>query len=284
MGIEKSRPVLITGCSTGIGRATAERLAEDGWNVHATARRPEAIEDLAKKGCKIHALDVTDERLMENAVEEVEKDGPIGALINNAGYSQSGAIETIPMDSVRRQFETNVFGLMRMCQLVLPSMRGAGSGRIVNLSSMGGKLTFPGGGVYHATKHAVEALSDALRFEVKGFGIDVVIIEPGLIITEFGETANASIGAVEEHGPYAKFNADVGRVTANAYTGPMARFGAGPEAVAGKISRALTARRPSTRYTVTPSAKVMLGMRRMSTDRMWDRFVRSQYPPPKPEA
>jgi NAD(P)-dependent dehydrogenase (short-subunit alcohol dehydrogenase family) len=284
MGIEKSRPVLITGCSTGIGRATAERLADDGWNVHATARRLDAIEDLAKRGCKTRELDVTDERSMEKAVAEVTKDGPIGALINNAGYSQSGAIETIPMDSVRRQFETNVFGLMRMCQLALPGMRGAGSGRIVNLSSMGGKLTFPGGGVYHATKHAVEALSDALRFEVKGFGIDVVIIEPGLIITEFGETANASIGAVEEHGPYAKFNADVGRVTANAYTGPMARFGAGPEAVAGKISKALTARRPSTRYTVTPSAKVMLGMRRMSTDRMWDRFVRSQYPPPKPEA
>jgi NAD(P)-dependent dehydrogenase (short-subunit alcohol dehydrogenase family) len=283
MGIEKSRPVLITGCSTGIGRATAERLAEDGWNVHATARRPEAIEDLARKGCKINALDVTDERSMELAVEEVEKDGPIGALINNAGYSQSGAVETIPMDSVRRQFETNVFGLMRMCQLALPSMRGAGSGRIVNLSSMGGKLTFPGGGVYHATKHAVEALSDALRFEVQEFGIQVVIIEPGLIITDFGETAAGSINDVTEHGPYATFNAEVGRVTANAYTGSMARFGAGPEAVAGKISSALTARRPATRYKVTPSARLIMGMRRVMTDRMWDRFVRSQYPPPKPE-
>src|SRR6266511_1834032 len=183
MGIEKSRPVLITGCSTGIGRATAELLADDGWNVHATARRPEAIEDLAKRGCKIQALDVTDESSMETAVSEAEKDGPIGALINNAGYSQSGAIETIPMESVRRQFETNVFGLMRMCQLVLPSMRGAGSGRIVNLSSMGGKLTFPGGGVYHATKHAVEAMSDALRFEVSAFGVDVVVIEHGPTIT-----------------------------------------------------------------------------------------------------
>jgi NAD(P)-dependent dehydrogenase (short-subunit alcohol dehydrogenase family) len=284
MGIEKSRPVLITGCSTGIGRATAERLADDGWNVHATARRLDAIEELGKRGCKTGELDVTDERSMKTAVDEVEKDGPIGALINNAGYSQSGAIETIPMESVRRQFETNVFGLMRMCQLVLPGMRGAGSGRIVNLSSMGGKLTFPGGGVYHATKHAVEALSDALRFEVNEFGIEVVIIEPGLIITEFGETANASIGAVEDHGPYAKFNEDVGRVTANAYTGPMARFGAGPDAVAKKIAKALTSRRPSTRYKVTPSAGAMMGMRSLMTDRMWDRFVRSQYPPPKPEA
>lgn len=284
MGIDRSRPVLITGCSTGIGRATAERLADDGWNVHATARRLDAIEDLGKRGCKTGELDVTNEQSMEKAVREVEKDGPIGALINNAGYSQSGAIETIPMDSVRRQFETNVFGLMRMCQLVLPAMRGAGSGRIVNLSSMGGKLTFPGGGVYHATKHAVEAISDALRFEVKEFGVDVVVIEPGLITTEFGETASSSIDAVEDHGPYAKFNADVGKVTAEAYTGPMARFGAGPEAVAGKIAKALTARRPATRYKVTPSARVMMGTRRLVTDRMWDRFVRSQYPPPKPEA
>jgi NAD(P)-dependent dehydrogenase (short-subunit alcohol dehydrogenase family) len=283
MGIEEPRPVLITGCSTGIGRATAERLAGEGWNVHATARRPESIEDLAERGCKTHALDVTDERSMESAVRAVEEDGPIGALVNNAGYSQSGAIETIPMESVRRQFETNVFGLMRMCQLVLPSMRSAGSGRIVNLSSMGGKLTFPGGGVYHATKHAVEALSDALRFEVAGFGVDVVVIEPGLIITEFGETAAGSLAEVQEHGPYSKFNSDVARVTANAYTGPMGRFAAGPEAVAGKIAKALTARRPSTRYTVSASAKAMLGVRRLSTDRMWDRFVRSQFPPPRPE-
>jgi short-subunit dehydrogenase len=284
MAIDKSRPVLVTGCSTGIGRATAERLAEDGWNVHATARKPESIEELAKKGCTTYALDVTKERSMTAVVKKAEKDGPIGALINNAGYSQSGALETLPMESVRRQFETNVFGLLRMCQLCLPSMREAGSGRIVNLSSMGGKLTFPGGGVYHATKHAVEALSDALRFEVKGFGIDVVIIEPGLITTEFGETAAGSVGEVEEHGPYAKFNAGVAKATADAYTGGMARFGAGPEAVASKISRALTAGRPRTRYTVTVSASATMGMRRVMTDRMWDRFVGTQFTQPRPEA
>jgi NAD(P)-dependent dehydrogenase (short-subunit alcohol dehydrogenase family) len=283
MGIEKSRPVLITGCSTGIGRATAERLVDDGWNVYATARRPESIEDLAKRGCKTLALDVTDEASMVSAVEEVEKEGPIGGLVNNAGYSQSGAVETIPMDSVRRQFETNVFGLLRMCQLVLPSMRGAGSGRIVNVSSMGGKLTFPGGGIYHATKHAVEALSDAMRFEVAGFGVDVVVIEPGLIVTNFPDAAHASMADID-HGPYAKFNAHVDQVTVEAYKGPMAKLGAGPEAVAGKIAKALSARRPSTRYKVTLSAKVPMGMRRLMSDRMWDRFVRSQFPPPKPEA
>src|SRR3954453_18924970 len=284
MAMDKSRPVLITGCSTGIGRATAERLADDGWNVHATARRLDAIEELGKRGCKLTELDVTDEGSMQSAVAEVERDGPIGALINNAGYSQSGAIETIPMESVRRQFETNVFGLMRMCQLVLPGMRRAGSGRIVNLSSMGGKLTFPGGGIYHATKHAVEALSDALRFEVREFGVHVAIIEPGLIVTEFGETAAGSLDQVEQHGPYARFNSEVAAVTANAYKGPMAKLGAGPDAVAAKISKALTAGHPSTRYKVTASARVVMGMRKGMTDRMWDRFVRSQYPPPEPEA
>src|SRR5262245_41497893 len=283
MGIEKSRPVLITGCSTGIGKATAERLVDDGWNVYATARKPDAIEDLAKRGAKTLALDVTDEKSMENGVAEVEKDGPIGALVNNAGYSQSGALETIPMESVRRQFETNVFGLLRMCQLVLPGMRSAGSGKIVNISSMGGKLTFPGGGAYHGTKHAVEALSDALRFEVKEFGIDVVVIEPGLIVTEFGETASASVDHIDEHGPYAKFNADVARLSSEAYKGPMARLGAGPEAVAGKIAKAISGRRPSTRYKVTVSARIPMRMRGPMTDRMWDRFVRTQYPPPKPE-
>ena len=283
MGIEKSRPVLITGCSSGIGEATAERLVDGGWNVYATARKPEAIEELAGRGAKTLALDVTDERSMRDAVEEVERDGPIGALVNNAGYSQSGAIETIPMDSVRRQFETNVFGLMRLCQLVLPGMRRAGSGRIVNLSSMGGRLVFPGGGVYHATKHAVEALSDALRFEVAGFGIDVVIIEPGLVRTRFGEAAVGSMDTVAKDGPYGRFNDTVAEVTANAYEGPLARLGAGPEAVAAKIERAFATRRPATRYKVTASARVIMGMRRGMTDRMWDRFVASQYPRPRPE-
>ena len=273
--------MLITGCSTGIGRATAERLGRAGWKVYATARRTESIADLGAAGCQTLALDVTDEASMSAAVERVRAEaGPVGALVNNAGYSQSGAIETIPMDSVRRQFETNVFGLMRMCQLVLPGMREAGSGRIVNVSSMGGKLTFPGGGVYHATKHAVEAISDALRFEVAGFGVEVVVIEPGLIRTEFGETAVGSIADADSEGAYAQFNTDVAAATAGAYRGPMSKLGAGPVAVAAKIEKALAAARPSTRYKVTASASIIMGMRRGMTDRMWDRFVSTQYPRP----
>jgi NADP-dependent 3-hydroxy acid dehydrogenase YdfG len=279
---EPSRTVLITGCSSGIGHATASHLNERGWSVYATARRPEAIADLAEAGCRTLALDVTDEASMQAAVDQVTADGPLGALVNNAGYSQSGAIESVEMDSIRRQFETNVFGLIRMCQLVLPGMREAGAGRIVNISSMGGRLTFPGGGIYHATKHAVEAISDALRFEVHGFGVDVVCIEPGLITTEFGNAALGSIaeGAASE-GPYAEFNARVGAMTAGVYeSGALAKLGGGPEVVARKIERALTSRRPRPRYKVTASAHLAIAQRRLVSDRMWDAMMRTQMPQP----
>jgi NAD(P)-dependent dehydrogenase (short-subunit alcohol dehydrogenase family) len=280
---DPSRAVLITGCSSGIGKATAERLAGRGFNVYATARRLESIQDLESQGCKLLALDVCNEESMRAAVAAVEEaEGAVGALVNNAGYSQSGAVETVPLDQVRRQFETNVFGLVRLIQLVLPGMRRQGFGRIVNLSSMGGKLTFPGGGYYHGTKHAVEAISDALRFEVRDFGIGVVVIEPGLIHTSFGE---AAVGAMEDtptdEGPYAKFNQAVAAATAGIYEGPMARFGAGPEAVARKVDRAISARRPRTRYVVTPSAWAMLGLRRLLPDRAWDAMMRTTFPRPK---
>src|ERR671920_356983 len=220
-----SKAVLITGCSTGIGRATAEHLAAKGYTVYATARRLEAIADLEEKGCKTLALDVTDEASMQAAVDRVvAEEGAVGVLVNNAGYSQSGALETLDMDDVRRQFETNVFGLLRMSQLCLPGMREQHWGRIVNISSMGANFVFPGGGIYHATKYAVDALSDALRFEVKGFGVDVVIVQPGLIKTEFGETA-ASATPQESDGAYAEFNATVAKRTKEVYEdGPLAKL------------------------------------------------------------
>src|SRR3954469_1484213 len=223
-----SRAVLITGCSSGIGRATAERLARGGYTVYATARKPESIADLEGAGCRTLALDVTDEGSMAAAVRTVEEaEGAVGVLVNNAGYSQSGAVESVPMEAVRRQFETNVFGLVRMCQLVLPKMREQRWGRIVNVSSMGGRLVFPGGGFYHGTKFAVEAISDALRFEVAGFGVDVSIIEPGLIRTSFGDTAAHGVGeATSSDGPYAEFNAAVAKSTQEAYEdGALAKLG-----------------------------------------------------------
>lgn len=293
-----SRAVLITGCSSGIGRATALRLAGAGWPVWATARRVETLAELRSAGCRTLALDVTDEASMVAAVAEVEREaGAVGVLINNAGYSQSGAVETVPLEAVRRQFETNVFGLVRLTQLVLPAMRAQGWGKVVNLGSMGGRLTFPGGGHYHATKYALEALSDALRFELAGFGIDVVLVEPGLITTEFGATATASLGesegvavdgasaatgADEASGdPYAHFNATVGAVTTGAYEGPLKLFGGGPDRVAKAIEKAIGRRRSPTRVVVTPSARTTIPLRRALPDRAWDAILRRQFPQPR---
>jgi NAD(P)-dependent dehydrogenase (short-subunit alcohol dehydrogenase family) len=278
---EPSKAVLITGCSSGIGHATAELLAGRGWTVYATARRPETLTDLEQKGCRPLPLDVTSEESMIAAVKTVtDAHGAVGVLINNAGYSQSGAVESVPEDQARAQFDTNVFGLLRMCQLVLPGMRRQGWGKIVNISSMGGRLVFPGGGLYHATKYAVEALSDALRFEVRGFGIDVIVIEPGLIVTRFGEVAANSVHGATDGGAYGDFNRKVAEVTEGAYTGPMAKLGAGPDAVAKKIALALESRRPKARYPVTASARLLMGQRRLMPDRVWDRVMRSQFPQP----
>lgn len=278
------RTVLITGCSSGIGEATAARLARAGWIVYATARKPETLADLASAGCRTLALDVTREESMSSATDTVlSETGRIDALVNNAGYSQSGAVETLDLDDVRRQFETNVFGLLRMCQLVLPSMREQGSGRIVNISSMGGRLVFPGGGAYHATKYAVEALSDAMRFEVAGFGVEVVIVEPGLITTNFENAAVASMDGNDD-GPYAEFNAEVAKATKEVYSGPMRRLGGGPDAVAKVIEKSLTARRPRIRYTVTPSASLSIRSRNLMGARGWDAMLKTQFPQPKGSA
>lgn len=274
--------VLITGCSSGIGAATAADLVAHGHTVYATARRPETLQALADKGCRTLALDVTDEESMAAAVAAVEEaEGSVGVLVNNAGYSQSGAIESIPLDDIRRQFETNVFGLIRMSQLVLPGMRRAGRGRIINIGSMGGKLTFPGGGTYHATKYAVEAISDAMRFEVQGFGVQVVLIEPGLITTEFAHAAVASTNGLND-GPYADFNSKVGAVTAGIYESRLAGLvGGGPETVAEVIRTAIESKRPKARYTVTPSATLGILQRQITPDRLWDFMMRAQFPVPK---
>jgi NAD(P)-dependent dehydrogenase (short-subunit alcohol dehydrogenase family) len=278
----RSKAVLITGCSTGIGRATAIMLAAKGWPVYATARKLEAIKDLEAKGCKTLALDVCDEQSMRAAVQAVEQaHGAVGVLVNNAGYGLEGCFEETPMEEVRRQFETNVFGLTRMCQLVLPGMRKQRWGRIVNLSSVGGRLTLPGGAFYHATKHAVEALSDAMRFELRDFGIDVVVIEPGPIKTEFGNTAIAAVGRVkQDSSPYTAFNAAVAGKIHEAFEGWMAIAAGAPEDVAKAIEHAVSADRPRTRYAITAAAKSMMFLRRWLPDRAFDGFLGTQYPRP----
>jgi NADP-dependent 3-hydroxy acid dehydrogenase YdfG len=307
---EVSKTVLITGCSSGIGEATAKRLAGHGWTVYATARRLESIEQLASAGCKLLQLDVTDEDSMRAAVNTVEREqGAVGVLVNNAGYSQGGPIEQVPLESVRRQFETNVFGLIALTQMVLPAMRDQHWGKIVNIGSMGGRLTLPGGGLYHATKHSLEAISDALRFEVRGFGVDVVLVEPGLITTEFGKTAVATVNEADAGGtggmsgtagtdrdrekpspdgaardgrdPYKKFNAKLAAMTAGVYEGPMRHLGGGPDVVAKAIEKAISHRKAPSRMLLTPSAHLTVFQRKILPDRLWDAMLRTQMPEPR---
>lgn len=277
------RAYLVTGCSSGIGRATALRLAGRGHAVWASARRLEDVADLEAQGCRTVQLDVTDEASMQAAVKAVEAEHfAVSGLVNNAGYALEGAVEALDPGALRRQFETNVFGLVRLTQLVLPGMRRQRWGRVVNLSSMGGRLTFPGGGAYHATKHAVEAFGDALRNEVRGFGVRVSLVEPGLVATRFGETATAHLaGAARPDDPYGAFHAAVGRRISGFYSGPMSRFGTRPEAVARAVERALTARRPRSRYRVGLDARALITLRRLSPDRAWDALMRVVFPPPR---
>ena len=279
----ESKAVLITGCSSGLGKATALRLAKEGWVVYATARKLADLADCAAGGCKTLTLDVTDEASMTAAVGTIEREhGAVGVLINNAGYSQSGAIEAVPMERIRAQFETNVFGLVRLTQLVLPAMRKQRWGRVVNLSSMGGRLVFPGGGYYHATKYAIEAITDALRFEVRGFGINVVLIEPGLIKSGFSEAAVSGMklnGEVAE--AYGPFHETVARATKESYEkGPMAPLTGVPEDVASTISKAISLERPRARYTVSLSATVLMTQRALLPDVAWDWMMRQNFPSP----
>ncbi|MEA2499131.1 MAG: hypothetical protein QOH26_1536 [Actinomycetota bacterium] len=212
------------------------------------------------------------------AVEEAE--GAVGVLVNNAGYGVHGAVEETPMQDVRDQFETNLFGLARLTQLALPGMRRQRWGKIVNISSMGGILTFPGGGFYHASKHALEALSDALRYEVRPFGIGVSVVEPGIIKTSFGDTAVATVA--EEDGAYASFNKGLKKKIAGAYDGPLSRVAIGPDAVARAIEKAISAKRSRTRYVVPSPLKPLLFLKKVLPDRAFDAILRSQYPSPRP--
>jgi NADP-dependent 3-hydroxy acid dehydrogenase YdfG len=273
-------PVLISGCSSGIGAATAAALAIAGHTVYATARETDTLADLEALGCHPLALDVTSEDSMIAAVKAVEAEhGKVGTLINNAGFPSYGPIEEADLGLVRTMFETNVFGLARLTQLVLPAMRRARSGRIVNIGSMGGRITFPVGGFYHATKYAVEAISDALRVEVKPFGIDVILVEPGLIRTNFesrvSESLEVGVPPRGEDTAYADLLAAQDKNTTGSFANDFKSTG--PEAVAAVIVKAVESPRPRSRYVVTPAAKLMINLRRFGGDRVWDATMRKQF-------
>lgn len=274
-----SDPILITGCSSGIGQATAVRLAAAGHTVYATARATDRLTACAQAGCHVLALDVTDDGSVRAAVAAIEAEhGAVGTLVNNAGYGQSGAIEAVPIDLIRAQFETNVFGYVRCAQAVLPGMRQHGQGRIVNVSSVAGLVVMPGSGVYSASKFAIESLSEAMRFELRGFGIQVVVVAPGPIRTEFTTSANDGFPR-PDGGPYDAFHEAVAKADAEADQSSMA---GDPQDVAKVIQRAIEAKRPKPRYTVTTIARLLPKVRGALPDRAWDAFLRTQASPPAP--
>jgi len=275
MSDNSSKTALITGASSGIGEATALQLAELGYTVYAGARRVERMSDLADRGIRTRAVDVTDDVTMVALVEAmIAETGRIDVLVNNAGYGLYGALEDVPIEEARRQFEVNLFGLARLTQLVLPQMRAQRDGYILNVSSMGGKIWEPLGSWYHASKFAVEGLSDSLRVEVAEFGIKVVIIQPGSIRSEWSGIAADQLEATSATTPYAPQAKIMGAVLRGV---DQMRLASGPDVVASTIAKAVQSPKPRTRYVVGGGARGILLAERMLPDRGFDRFIQLSY-------
>jgi NAD(P)-dependent dehydrogenase (short-subunit alcohol dehydrogenase family) len=271
MSSDTAKTALVTGASSGIGAATARRLAELGFTVYGAARRMDRLDDLTVSGVRPLAMDVTDEASMDAGVKQVIADtGRIDVLVNGAGYGSYGALEDVPLDEGRRQFEVNVFGAVRLTQLVLPHMRAQRSGTIVNITSMGGRIYTPLGGWYHGTKFALEAISDCLRIETKPFGIHVVVVEPGGIATEWGGIAADGLRATSGHGAYA----DQADAMVKSLTDPgSTRRNSPPTVIADTIAKAVTTGRPKTRYVAGFGARPLILARRLLPDRAFDRLI-----------
>jgi len=265
------KTAFVTGASAGIGEATARALLAAGYRVFAGARRLDRMAGLAAAGATLLKLDLTDDVSIVAAVNTIKNEaGRIDVLVNNAGYGSYGALEDVPVDEGRRQFEVNAFGLARLCQLVLPMMRAQRSGKIVNVTSIGGKIWEPLGAWYHATKFAVEGLSDCLRVEVAPFGVDVIVIEPGAIRNEWAGIARDGLLQMSGGSAYAELAKRHARMLATADTSSLA---SPPEVVARTIVRAVTARRPKTRYATGGGARTILFLRKILPDRMFDRLI-----------
>jgi len=266
--MSESKVVLITGASSGIGKETAKLLNESGYVVYGVARRLEKMKDLVKAGVIIYPVDVTNDDSMIKTVEYITaKEGRIDILINNAGYGCYGTIEDVPGKNAKDQFDVNLFGLARMTQLVLPYMRRQGSGKIVNIASIGGKVATPLGGWYYASKFAVEGLSDSLRLEVKPFGIDVIIIEPGLIKTEWEELTVKNLKKVSENTAYGKLVLKGENMLTE-----QKRF-TEPIVIARLIKKAITARKPKPRYSKGYMSWIALTGKKLLSDRLFDRIM-----------
>jgi len=270
MNSNRAGSVLITGASSGIGEATARAFLERGWRVHAAARRLEKMEPLREAGARIHSLDVTEEASVEAVVAAILGEGRLDALVNNAGIGVYGAVEDVPLSEARRQFEVNLFGIARLTRLVVPGMREARSGTIVNVSSIGGRVYTPLGAWYHASKHALEGWSDCLRLELAPYGVRVVVVEPGAIETEFAEIAIVPLLERSTEGPYRHLAEKMAAATRRTYALHKA---SAPSLIAGVIVKAVESPRPRTRYLAGHLARPVLWARRLLGDRGFDWMV-----------
>ena len=270
--MKNNKVILLTGASSGIGYDTAVALAQQGHKVYAAARRVERMEPLRQYGIVPLKMDVTDEESMKTGVKTLlDAEGRIDVLINNAGYGYFGAVENVPMDDARNQLEVNVFGLARLCQLVLPTMRAQHSGRIINTASVAGRSVFYYGGWYHVSKYAVESLSDAMRMELKPFGIDVVIIEPGAIKTNWGIIAADHLIESSKGTAYEQTGTMMANNLRNMY---LSNTISDPAVVRKAIVRAVNARRPCTRYRIGRMANAIVFFHWLLPTRWWDAFLR----------
>jgi len=263
---------IITGASSGMGKSTAFNLHDKGFKVYGMARRTEKMQDLKEKGMQIVSMDLTKDHTIKEAINSVlEKEGRIDVLLNNAGYGSYGSVEEVRIQEAKRQFEVNIFGLARITQLVIPVMRNQKSGRIINISSMGGKIYTPFGAWYHATKFALEGWSDCLRIELKGFGIDVVLVEPGGIKTEWGDIAMDGLKKVSGNGPYASMVEKV--LTASEKSKDKLTA---VDVLGKEIAKAASVKNPKTRYLKGYLAKTLVTMRKWLSDSMFDKMIMSQ--------
>lgn len=267
-----AKTVLVTGASAGIGKATAIYLAQSGYNVYGGARRTEKMQDLKKQGIIPISLDVTKEESLVACVNQILKEaGSIDILINNAGSGYYGALEDMPMADAKYQLEVNLFGVARLIQLVLPAMRKNKYGKIVNISSVGGKVTLPMGSWYHASKFAIEGLSDALRKEVKSFGIDVIVIEPGGTKSEMTGLGTEYMKSVSGNSEYSSLATGVINMYAK-----LEKNAADPIVIAKLIKLGIESNNPKTRYVGASGAKMMLFFRKILSDKMFDKMIMSQ--------
>ncbi|WP_298541270.1 oxidoreductase [uncultured Aquimarina sp.] len=271
----KEKVILVTGASSGIGKETAIQLINEGHIVYTAARRVKNMEALDALGGFPLQMDITKDEDIQNVVNTIiEKHQKIDVLVNNAGYAIYGAIEDTTIEDARRQFEVNIFGLGRLTQLVLPYMRKQQSGKIINISSMGGKMYTPLGSWYHATKHALEGWSDCLRLEVAQFGIDVVIIQPGAIQTEFGDVMTKPLMERSGNTAYSKLAKAIEKSTIDTYN--KTGGGSPSSVISNLISKAIKARKPKTRYVAGKYAKPMMFIRKYFGDRIFDKLIMSQ--------